>query len=64
MVDFPQLPGVAASMSPFVTKVEAALRFAGVDYGKKHASLEDLRAAPKGQVGAGKKCCAYTLSRQ
>ncbi len=58
LLDFFPVPG-ARSPSPFVTKVEAFLRFAGLAYDKRHASLAELRAAPKGKVLRPRSGLAY-----
>ena len=50
LLDFAPTHGVVGSVSSFVTKVEAWLRFAGLDYEKKHGSKEDFDKAPKGKV--------------
>ncbi|GAB4815056.1 hypothetical protein N2152v2_002102 [Parachlorella kessleri] len=48
-MDFAPTPGVVGSASPFVTKVEAWLRFVGLDYEKRHGSLQDFGKASKGK---------------
>ena len=52
-MDFAPCPGVVGSASPFVTKVEAWLRFVGLDYEKRHGSLQDFGKAPNGKVRLG-----------